>query len=334
MSDIRIVALEEHLRFPSFVAELDPGAIARRGWGGGIAFRRDELAEVDGARLTSMDEAGITVQVLSVVEPGADLMSPEAGPPFARRYNDAVAAVVRGHPDRFSAFAHLPLTAPEAAADELERTVRELGFPGALISGSTDGKFLDDGVFEPVLARAEQLDVPLYIHPGVPPEAVRRAYYDGFAPGASFVFATAGWGWHAETAVHILRLVLAGTLDRHPRLKLIIGHAGEGLPTMLARCDETLGSFAKSLRRSISQTILDHVSITTSGFFTLAPFLAALLTFGADRILFSVDYPFSDNNAARSFLDALPVTQNDKEKIAYGNADRLLKLSPVVRRPA
>ena len=325
---MRIVALEEHLSFPAFVAEIDPVAIARRGFrkGSGADARPGELADVGAGRLTGMDEAGITVQVLSVAGPGADLLAPDAGPLFARRYNDAVAAAVRQHADRFAAFAHLPLTSPDAAAGELERAVSELGFRGALINGVTDGKFLDHPAFEPLLARAEALDVPLYLHPGVPPESVRQAYYDGFDPAVAFVFATSGWGWHAETAVHVLRLVLAGTLDRHPRLKLIIGHMGEGLPTMLARCDATFGRVATHLQRSIAQTILDHVVITTSGFFTLPPFLAALMTFGADRILFSVDYPFSRNTAARTFLDTLPVTDDDRAKIAHRNADAILRL--------
>jgi hypothetical protein len=122
-------------------------------------------------------------------------------------------------------------------------------------------------------------------------------------------------------------MVLSGTFDQHPRLKIIIGHMGEGLPTMLARCDDFLSQRITGLPRSVSQTILDHVTITTSGFFSFPPFLAALLTFGADRILFSVDYPFSRNDIARKFLDDLPVSPDDKEKIAHGNADRLLKLT-------
>lgn len=323
MSALRVVALEEHVSLPAFRAQRE-----RAGGGGGSGGgpQRAALEEVDAVRLGSMDAAGITLQVLSVPGPDAGLLSAEAGPPFAQRYNDALADVVRAHPNRFSSFAHLPLGAPEAAADELERAVRELGFRGALISGTTRGKFLDDPGFAPILARAEALDVPIYIHPGVPPERVREAYYDGYSPALSFAFATAGWGWHAETAVHVLRLVLSGTLDRYPRLRLIVGHMGEGLPTMLDRSDEWLGRHTPHLSRTIRQTILDQVSITTSGFFTLPPFLAALLTFGADRILFSVDYPFSENRKARAFLDALPVPPDERQKIAHGNADRLLKL--------
>jgi uncharacterized protein len=329
MNGMRVIALEEHVSFRRFTKEIDPALIERRGMarGLGAGSREDNLDDVDGLRLRSMDEAGIDVQVLSVVGAGADLLPPDAGPAFARRYNDELAAIVHRHPDRFSAFAHLPLTAPEAAADELERTVRDHGFCGALINGHTGEKFLDDPRFDPVLERAAALGVPLYIHPGIPPESVRRAYYDGFDPAVSYTFANAGWGWHAETAVHILRLVLSGALDRHPKLQLIIGHMGEGLPAMLARCDDTFGRVATGLQRSVSETILDQVAITIAGFFTLPPFMGALLTFGAERILFSVDYPFASNRVARDFLDSLPVSPSDKENIAHGNAERLLKLT-------
>lgn len=328
METMRVVALEEHISFRRFTSQVDPTVVSRRGYRAGLGAKSksDALDDVEGDRIRLMDEAGITQQVLSVIGPGADLLAPDAGPEFARRYNDDVARVVRSRPERFAAFAHLPLTAPHAAAEELERAVREYDFCGAMISGVTDGKFLDDPMFDPILARAEALDVPIYIHPGIPPESVRRAYYDGFDPAVSYSFACAGWGWHAETAVHVLRLVLSGALDRHPGLRVIIGHMGEGLPTMLARIDESLGRSVKNLQRTIGQTILDQVVITTSGFFTLPPFVAALMTFGADRILFSVDYPFADNRAGRTFLDALPITPTDKKKIAHENADRILKL--------
>jgi predicted TIM-barrel fold metal-dependent hydrolase len=245
----------------------------------------------------------------------------------ARAFNDALARVVAEQPNRYAGFAHLPMTAPEAAADELERCITQLGFCGALINGMIEDRFLDDPRFAPVLARAEKLDAPIYLHPGIPPEAVRSAYYSGLTDPFNFMLSTSAWGWHAEVAVHVLRLVLSGTLDRYPRLQLIIGHMGEGLPAMLARCDQvTARAPAGLLPRSVSQTILDHVHVTTSGFFSLAPFEALLHTFGADRIMFSVDYPFSENAAGRAFLDGLPVSPTDWLKIAHGNADRLLRL--------
>ena len=154
---MRVIALEEHVAFRQFTGEIDPALSQRRGMmpGLGAGSQVDALNDVEN-RLRAMDEAGIDVQVLSIVGAGADLLPPDAGPGFARRYNDELAAVVSKHPDRFSGFAHLPLTAPEAAADELERTVREHKFCGALISGHTNEKFLDDPMFEPVIAERKR----------------------------------------------------------------------------------------------------------------------------------------------------------------------------------
>jgi uncharacterized protein len=329
---MRIVALEEHYTVPRIVAGISPDAIARRGFPGpdfvwAQTTKRNELADLGAARLADMDAGGITTQVLSVAGPGADLVPGQPGIDLARAYNDALAEACVRHPTRYRGFAHLPMLAPEAAADEFERTANDLGFHGALVNGATDGRFLDDPAFEPILARAEKLDLPIYLHPGIPSEPVRRAYYDNLPGNFSFVLSLSAWGWHADTAIHTLRLALSGTLDRHPGVKIIIGHMGEALPFMLDRIDETTAATAKThLKRSVRQTILDQVWITTSGFFTMVPFVSALLSFGVDRILFSVDYPFASNARARAFLDALPVSPADRAKIAHGNADRLLRL--------
>ncbi len=170
---MRIVALEEHYTVPRIVAGIDPGAIARRGFPGpdfvwAQTTKRNELADLGPARLADMDASGITVQVLSVAGPGADLVPGQPGIDLARAYNDALAEACDRHPTRYRGFAHLPMLAPEAAADELERTVKQLGFHGALVNGATDGRFLDDPAFEPILARAAALDVPIYLHPGIP----------------------------------------------------------------------------------------------------------------------------------------------------------------------
>lgn len=329
---MRIVALEEHYTVPRIVAGIAPDLITRRGFPGpeavwGQTIKRNELADLGDARLADMDASGITVQVLSVAGAGADLVTGQAGIDLARAYNDALAEACVRHPTRYRGFAHLPLLAPAAAADELERTIKDLGFHGVLVNGATDGRFLDDPLFEPVLARAAALGVPIYLHPGIPAQAVRSAYYDDLPGQFSFTLALSAWGWHADTAIHTLRLVLSGALDRHPGLKIIIGHMGEALPFMLDRIDETTSAQAKTLlRRSVRQTILDQVWITTSGFFTMVPFMAALMSFGVDHIMFSVDYPFASNARARAFLDALPVSPADRAKIAHGNADRLLRL--------
>ena len=329
---MRIVTLEEHFTIPSLVRRISPDAIARRGfpvgnWRRGAAVEQ-RMPEIGALRLGEMGQAAIATQVLSVSGPGADLVDGLEGVTLARDFNDALATAISEHPDRFAGFAHLPMRSPDAAADEFERTVRDLGFCGALINGMTEDLFLDDSRFDPILSRAEQLGVPIYVHPGIPPESVRKAYYDNLPHSASFRLAIAGWGWHSETAIHILRLVLSGVLDRHPRLKLIIGHMGEGLAAMLARCDQIFANEVPHLKRSVAQTILDQVWVTTSGMFTLPPFFAALAVFGIDRIMFSIDYPFSSNQQGRDFLDSLPLAPVDLAKVAHVNADQLLKLTP------
>ncbi len=329
---MRIVALEEHCTFPDLAARIGPDAIRARGLTPGghqppVVARREQLQDVGAGRLADMDAAGITVQVLSVAQAGADLLPGEEGSSLARDINDALARTVAGQPDRYAAFTHLPTSAPERAADELERCVTRHGFLGGMVNGTTGGLFLDDPKFEPLLARFEQLDVPLYLHPAPPPPAVRAAYYDGLPGHSSLLLSIAGWGWHSETAIHVLRLVLSGTLDRHPRLKLIIGHMGEGLPAMFARCDQVFADEARDrLSRTVTATMTDQVWVTTSGFFSLPPLVALLSTFGADRVLFSVDYPFSPNAKGTDFLRSLPIPTADKIKLAHGNADRLLKL--------
>jgi hypothetical protein len=328
---MRVVALEEHFTAPALARRIDQGAISRRGFrprnlpkSGPSPF--DLLPDLGEGRIKSMDQAGITVHVLSNTGPGPDLVPGPDGIAIAREMNDHLAAAVARHPDRFAGFAVLPMQSPEAVAAELVRAVKELRFVGALVNGTTEGRFLDHPSYDGLLAAAVELDVPIYIHPHLPPEAVRQAYFSDLPAGAGRVLESAGWGWHSETAVHLLRMVVAGTLDRHPRLKLIIGHMGEMLPMMLARADDVFELDIAHLQRSISRTVLDQVFITTSGIFSEPPFLAALLTFGIDRVMFSIDYPYSPNAKGRAFLDRLSLAPADMAKLTHGNADALLKL--------
>jgi uncharacterized protein len=326
---MRIVALEEHFAVPGLIRRIDPDAIARRGFPVGRWKGPDrQLADLGAGRVADMDQAGITLQVLSASGPGADLVNDAEGVSLAREMNDVLAGAVSEHPDRLAGFAHLPMRSPQAAADELERAVCELGFRGALINGMTQDLFLDDPRFDPVLSQAERLGVPIYLHPNLPPESVRKAYYESLPGITGFLLSAPAWGWHSEVAIHVLRLVLSGRLDRHPGLQLIIGHMGEGLPAMLARCDQFFEGETSHLARSVRRTVLDQVSITTSGLFTLPPFEVALAVFGIDRILFSVDYPYSSNLQGRDFLAELALSPADLEKLAHGNADRLLNLGP------
>src|SRR4249919_3592457 len=305
---MRVVALEEHFTVPALVRRIDPGAISRRGFRPRKAPASgpnplELLPDIGERRLKSMDEAGISVQVLSNSGPGPDLVPGPDGVAMAREMNDHLATAIARHPDRLAGFAALPMRRPDACADELVRAVKDLHFVGALINGTTEGRFLDHPSYDGLLAAAVELNVPIYIHPHLPPEPVRQAYYSDLLPGAGRVLESAAWGWHSETAIHVLRMVLAGTLDRHPRLRLVIGHMGEMLPVMLARIDEVSALDADHLKRPVSRQILDQVWITTSGIFSQPPFIAALQTFGIDRIMFSVDYPFAPNAAGRKFLD-------------------------------
>jgi hypothetical protein len=324
---MRVIALEEHVQFPFVKQRIGEARLQSQGVPAGGSGHEPLLADTGEGRIAAMDAAGISLQVLSSSPPGADLVDGEDGVHLASAINDHLSNAVRAHPDRFAAFAHLPMRSPEAAADELERRVRDQGFVGAMINGMTDDLFLDDHRFAPLLAKAEQMDVPIYLHPNMPPSAVRRTYYSNLPGHSGDLLASAGWGWHSETAIHVLRLAFAGTFDRHPKLKLIIGHMGEMLPVMLARIED-MSHVDINQKQSMTKTILDHVRITTSGVFTQAPFIAAMMTFGIDRIMFSVDYPYSTNEKGRAFLQALVVSDADKAKIAYANAERLLTRLP------
>jgi hypothetical protein len=273
-----------------------------------------------------MDDAGISVQVLSNSGPGPDLVPGADGVAMAREINDHLAGVVQKHPKRFAGFAQLPMAAPAACADELRRAVKDLKFVGAMIHGPCENRFLDHSSYDSLLAAAEELDVPIYIHPNVPVPAVQEVYYSGLPEGADRVVGTAGWGWHSEVAIHILRMVMAGTFDKHPKLKMVVGHMGEMLPVMLARLDEVSAADVGHLKRKPSDTIIQQVWITTSGIFNQPPFIAALQTFGIDRIMFSVDYPFAPDARGRDFLNEVALAPTDMAKLCHGNADALLKL--------
>jgi uncharacterized protein len=330
---MRVVALEEHFTVPAIASKyVKPDAIGRRGHfkGRNVAPGKISplqlLPEIGEMRFKSMDDAGITVQVLSNSGAGPDLVPGPDGITLAKEVNDYLAGVIGKHPKRFAGFATLPMAAPDACAAELKRAVKDLKLVGAMIHGTTEGRFLDDLSYDNLLAAAVELEVPIYIHPNVPSMEIRQAYYSNLPEGADRVIATAGWGWHSEVAIHTLRMVLAGTFDKHPKLKIIIGHMGEMLPVMLARIDEVSAADIGHLKRLPSQAIVEQVWITTSGVFSQPPFIAALQTFGIDRIMFSVDYPFAPDARGRDFLNEVAVSPSDMSKLTHGNADKLLRL--------
>ncbi len=322
---MRIVTLEEHILTPDFAAATrtlpsgPPAALRAR--------MEPSLLDVGEGRLRAMDEAGISVQVLSLAANGLDQLPRQDALVLAADANDRIAAAVRNYPDRFAGFATLALTDVNAAVDEMYRATQELGFAGVMLHGTTQGIFLDDEQFAPVWAAAEALNVPVYLHPAPPPPAVEQAYYSGLPGNMGNLLAIAAWGWHAETGLHVLRLIVSGLFDRHPGLRLIVGHMGENLPFSIARASGVLDQVSQHLDHPVEEYFHKHFWITTSGYFTVPPFACALEVVGIDRMLFSIDYPFSSNTRGRSFLDSLQLSMPQRYQLAHRNADQLLGLA-------
>jgi predicted TIM-barrel fold metal-dependent hydrolase len=311
-----IIALEEHYFDPEVKQHTmgqEPPHAQR------ILERLDDVGEL---RLREMDEAGVDLQVLSHANPGLQKLDADSAVRLARGANDRLYETVRAHPDRFAAFAAIPTPEPKAAADELERTVTKLGFKGALVNGLTNGLFLDDKRFWPIYERAQALDVPIYFHPAAPHPAVIEAYYKEYVQSVPTIL-SAGWGFTVETATTALRLVLSGLFQQYPKLKIILGHLGEGIPFLIARMDEALSRQAKVDFRA---TFSSHFSVTTSGFFSNPALLCCVQELGIDRILFSVDWPFVKNTVATDWVKTVPLCHEDQVKLLSGNAKRLLKM--------
>lgn len=305
-----VIALEEHYSDPA-LTDRSPFT--------------DSLIDIGDARLAAMDEAGIDLQVLSHAPPGLQSVGREEAGAFARAVNDRLAKVVATCPNRFAAFASLPTADPEAAADELERTVCDLGFCGAMVHGPTDGIFLDDRRYFSLLKRANDLDVPIYLHPANVLPAVRDAYLGDFARTHP-MFAQAAWGFTIETGTHAMRLVLSGALEEFPRLQFILGHLGEAIPFLMPRIDEALAR--NTPMKNFSAQFKDHFSVTTSGFFATAATKLCVEMLGIDRVLFSVDCPYVENVVAADWARTLDFKKHDMEKFLNGNAKRALKLKP------
>jgi predicted TIM-barrel fold metal-dependent hydrolase len=325
---MRIVAIEEHYvtqRLIDFNGDFGlPETII------------DQLLDVGDGRLASMDAAGVDYQVLSALAPATQELPDAIAIPFAKQLNDGLKTeVIDVHPDRFGAFATLPMGAPEAAAEELHRTVTELGFVGALINGMVGQKFLDAEQFKPVLQAAQDLGVPIYLHPSVPPPPVKRVYYNNFDSPITQTLGLNGYGWHYETAMHMLRLILNGTLDEFPDLQWVIGHAGEGLPYQIGRLEDVhANNMADREKSTITEYLRSNVYATTSGYPFDDPFDLTRKLFGDDRVMFSVDYPFADNVRMAQWLHDLRLTPDLRERVASRTAMELLGLDQPTPAPA
>ena len=324
---MKIVAIEEHFLSPAVRASW--AAASSTGQDGSESLHlgeiEEELEELSDARIARMDESGVDMQVLSLTSPGLHNLEPAEGISLARRTNELIAATIASHPDRFDGFATIPATAPEEAATELERCVRDLGLKGGMLFGRTRDKNLDHLDFLPIFEMAAHLRVPLFIHPQTPPRAVREAYYSGFGPQVDLAFATFGLGWHYDCGIQFLRLVLAGIFDRFPDLQIVLGHWGE----VVLFYTERLKAFSRvtKLRRSVVDTMRENLYVTPSGMFSQSNLHHAIEVVGIDRILFSTDYPYQyrPGGGPKHFLEQLSISHDEKEKLAHGNWEHLTR---------
>lgn len=314
------ITLEEHFVAPSREFEYENNPF---GPGFGNVFAK--LTELDEKRIQDMDDGNVARMVIS----HAPALTP-ANVESCLSANETLREAVKRHPDRYSGLAILPMGDPEEAVKELERCVKVFGFLGALVGNNHDGRFYDHESFWPIFAKAEELDVPFYIHPSLPtPEALQSYYSGNFAFPAAFGMAANAWSWHTENALHILRLFAAGLFDRHPKLKVIIGHMGEMLPFQLERVIHASAPWG-DMKRNLREVWNENIWITTSGMFAVAPMACVLRATKLDHILFSVDYPFFPSSRGLKFLEELKesglVNDDELAAITYQNAAKLFKL--------
>jgi 2,3-dihydroxybenzoate decarboxylase len=287
----------------------------------------ERLEDLGSRRIADMDASGIAVQVLSLTSPGVQIFDAATGTALARSANDELAAAIAAHPDRFAGLAAIAPQDPASAARELERAVHTLGLKGAIVNSHTRGEYLDDPKFWEIFAAAEALNVPIYLHPNTPSNAMIRPFMDRGLDGAVFGFAV-------ETGLHALRLVVSGVFDRFPKLQIVLGHLGEGLPYWLFRIDFMHGASVRSKRyasqpqlaRKASDYLKENFHYTTSGMAWTPPIRYAQSVLGMDRVLYAMDYPYQFVPEEVRVTDALPLSYEDHKAFYQTNAERLFRL--------
>jgi predicted TIM-barrel fold metal-dependent hydrolase len=317
-----LITLEEHYYsqavFDSFDNAMKEGIKA---WPGAI----EKLLDVGDVRLRDMDSGEVSLQVIS------HCAAENPSPDVCRAGNDQLASEIRQSQSRqrFAAFAVLPMAHPNDAAVELERTVKEYGFVGALVDQKTGANgFYDGAEYDVLWQKLQDLDVPIYLHPSWPSdEQMRFSYAGNYSPRAMSVMGGAMWGWHSEVGLHVLRLHAAGFFDRYPKLKVILGHFGEMMPYMLQRIIDQELLMGKRAR-PFGQVWDENIWITTSACWSLDPMRCILGNTKIERIMYSIDYPFTSNEDGLKWFEQLQesgmVTPDQLELIAYKNAESLL----------
>ncbi|MDB9822229.1 amidohydrolase family protein [Deltaproteobacteria bacterium] len=325
----KIIGVEEH-----FTSELILNTVRSKVESGAkynllFDYKTDGISSTTGMtigekRLKDMDEAGIDMQVLSSTPYHEGFLDPSEGTSMSETINNEIHKIIKKDSKRFAGFAGLACQDPDAAANELERSVKKLGLKGAIIYSHIQGEYLDDQKFWPVFEKAEKLDVPIYIHPKDPSPGMIGAY------SKYPILADAMWGFAADVGLHAMRLICSGLFDEYPGLKIILGHLGEGIPYWLWRLDSRSGRGTPQngllCKKKPSQYIKDNFYVTTSGMFWPPVLEFAHSVLGADRILFAVDYPAQLNSEAVKSIESMSISDEDKEKIFHLNAERLLKI--------
>ena len=284
----------------------------------------DRLLDIGAGRIAHMDSLGIDMHILSITSPGVQVFETALATRLAAESNDALAAAVKAHPTRFAGLAAIAPQDPAAAAREIERAARTLGLCGLIINSHTMGEYLDAPKYRPIFEAAEALDMPIYLHPREPAPSMVAPYLD-------YALYFAGWGFAAETGLHAMRLIMSGTFDRFPKLKIVLGHMGEGIPFWLQRIDDRyllevkIGAVDK-LPKLPSQYFLDNFVITTSGVTSMPALRLSLDVLGVERILFAADFPYEDDAEAVRFMDGAAVTEAERKQIYETNAQRVFKL--------
>ena len=336
------IATEEAWATPELIKEImrivgareldDPGFNSLWSFYGASTAERprmllEKIQRIDESRIADMDASGIDMQLLLLTAPGVQVMKRDTAVAIAANSNDQVAAAIRKWPTRFQALAAVAPQDPAAAAKELDRAVKTLGLKGAVINSHTQGEWLDDPKFWDIFAAAEALDVPIYIHPSGPPKAMVGPFLERGLEGAVF-------GFGVEVALHVLRIIVAGVFDRFPKLKIVIGHTGEGLPFWFYRLDYMHTASVKAgryesqkpLKKKVSEYLRENVYITNSGVAWEPSIMFCHKVMGPDHVLYAMDYPYQFVPEEVGICDRLPMSDADKKKFFQTNAEKLFKL--------
>jgi 2,3-dihydroxybenzoate decarboxylase len=327
------LAVEEHFAEPETVDESQKKFFPPDRW----PKLRNDLLDIHGQLLADMDTYGIQMSLLSLVSPGIqEILSKQKAVDTARRSNDYLAEQVAKRPDRFQAFAALPLQDPDAAAQELVRCVKELGFRGAMVNGFSEidieesSFYYDLPQYWPFWATVESLDVPFYLHPRRPLK--NRKDLEGHP-----WFLAGAWAFGVETATHALRLMGSGLFDQYPKLTIVLGHLGEMLPNAIWRIENRLNEISRGIpaKKRLGEYLRNNFYFTTSGNCCTKTLMNTILTVGADRVMFGTDSPFEKMGRAADWLDTLDaIGETDRVKIARTNAEKLFKLGALAKSDA